>query len=842
VAPDGTVWLPVNQCAGSQGGVFSTDGGTTWTEFKVPGAVSQTNGADPSIAIDDKSNIYYSYVNSEKVPTGQPAEGHPRVVAGHLNADNTITWSTPVDLGTTHGIKNAAEIEAVGGSTGRAAVGFIASDVPGDYQALSYPGRWYAFIATTYDGGNTWTTVNATPNDPVQSHTGVWQQGGGAQDRNLLDFNEITVDDKGRVLYGYSDGCVTTGCIADTAGNDFTAYMRVARQSGGRSIFASFDGKTDTTVAVPAKAACLSGLRDASGSHLTWKAPDNGGAEITNYYIYRGTVAGGENFTTPIGQSTGKTTYTDATADPAVPDYFYVVKAITSAGFGAVSNEIDLKLSNTPVVIQTPCALPGLTVLTDKPNDELDSVPAHDVQLLAIGEPFAFGDKLVFTLKVQSLATLPPATEWPITFTGANGTKYTVQMTTLQADDPANPTISTNPEFQVGPSSGTLVAADPASKYTPDGTITIVVPKSSVGSPKIGDKLTAFLVRITAGLITPDNMPDSLAPSGSYTVVGNATFCAPNAAPTAILSGTPDHGPAPLTVNFTGSGTDPDNDAIASYTFDFGDGSPVVTQTSPTISHTYNAAGEFRAQLQVTDARGKLSTNTALFPVDVSAVLRNISTRANVQTGDNVLIGGLIISGNSPRTIVVRGIGPSLKANSLPLAGALQDPTIELHNSSGIVATNDNWKTDDATGQSQQAAVENTGLAPTDDRESAIVKSLSPGLYTVVMRGAGSSTGLGVVEAYDVDPTGVSKLANLSTRALVGTGDNIVIGGFIVGPTNAANMKLLLRGIGPSLSNSNVPSPLQDPVLDVRDSNGNRIGSNNDWKDSQQADRNRADR
>ena len=108
-----------------------------------------------------------------------------------------------------HGIINAAEIEAVGGSSLRAAVGFLGTNVPGDYQALAFPGKWYAFIATTYDGGVTWTTVNATPNDPVQSMTGVWQQGGGAQDRNLLDFNEITVDDKGHVLYGYSDGCVT---------------------------------------------------------------------------------------------------------------------------------------------------------------------------------------------------------------------------------------------------------------------------------------------------------------------------------------------------------------------------------------------------------------------------------------------------------------------------------------------------------------------------------------------------------------------------------------------------------------------------------------------------------
>ncbi len=175
VAPDGAVWLPVPQCSGMQGGVFSTDAGTTWHTFQVPGAISQRTGADPSIAIDADSTIYYSYVNNEPVAQGQPPEGHARVQVGHLDAvSNTISWTNNFDLGATHGIVNAAEIEAVGGSSGRAAVGFLGTNIVGDYQALSFPGSWYAFIATTYDGGKTWTTVNATPNDPVQG-----------QDRNL---------------------------------------------------------------------------------------------------------------------------------------------------------------------------------------------------------------------------------------------------------------------------------------------------------------------------------------------------------------------------------------------------------------------------------------------------------------------------------------------------------------------------------------------------------------------------------------------------------------------------------------------------------------------------------
>src|SRR4029077_14597434 len=333
-APDGTVCFPVNQCAGRQGGAFSTDGGVTWHEFIVPNSISQAEGADPSIAIDSNSQIYYAYVNNQPVPAGQPLEGHARVAVGTLNkSTNTVTWSSDFDIGASHGIVNAAEIEAVGGTAGRAAVGFPGTDIAGDYQAISFPGKWYIFIATTYDGGQHWVTVNATPNDPVQHASGIWQQGGSHQDRNLLDFNEITVDKNGRVLYGYSDGCVTDGCIAGTAPNDFTAFMRVARQSGGKTLFASFDGSTDTTTALPPKPPCLSGTRDPSASHLSWKVPDNGGSDITGYQILRSTTSGAE---TVLVANTGNTkpSYDDTTALPSVAHYFYTVKAINSKGIG----------------------------------------------------------------------------------------------------------------------------------------------------------------------------------------------------------------------------------------------------------------------------------------------------------------------------------------------------------------------------------------------------------------------------------------------------------------------------------------------------------------------------
>jgi hypothetical protein len=629
VAPDGTVWLPVDQCHGLQGGVFSTDGGTTWNTFTIPNAVSQPQGADPSIAIDSDSTIYYSYVNNEPVQAGNPPEGHARVVTGH-RVGTTVNWTNYVDLGATHGVVNAAEIEATGGSSGRAAVGFLGTNVNGDYQANSFPGKWYAFIATTYDGGATWTTVNATPNDPVQNMTGIWQQGGGAKDRNLLDFNEMTIDDKGRVLYGYSDGCVTPACIAGAAADDFVADMRVARQSGGKTLLASYDSNTDTTTALAPKPPCLSGTRDTSASHLTWKTPDNRGSAIVNYLIFRGTTSGNE---VQIGQTgVPKNSFEDTSADPNVAHYFYEVKAVNSSGtpVSNVSNEIDLPISAS--FLETPCSLPGLTILQDGSNDELDMVAAHDVKKLSIGEPFAFAsNKVVFTLKVQSLATVPPSTEWPIKFDAPDGNNYTVQMTT----DPADGATVATPLFQVFKTGSLppLPAADSASNFKPDGTITIVVPRSAIGSPIVGSQLKNFIVRVTVSQsITPDNMPNNLTPTGSYTLVGNA-FCAPNTAPLANLVAHPHGQPAapptgdpPITIDFDGSGSsDADaGDTVASYTFDFGDGSAPVTQSTPTISHTYTTNGDFGATLKVTDSRGKISSNTALVDIGVELPLDHI--------------------------------------------------------------------------------------------------------------------------------------------------------------------------------------------------------------------------
>ena len=208
----------------------------------------------------------------------------------------------------------------------------------------------------------------------------------------------------------------------------------------------------------------------------------------------------------------------------------------------------------------------------------------------------------------------------------------------------------------------------------------------------------------------------------------------------------------------------------------------------------------------------------------------NLATRMQVQTGDNVLIGGFIITGPAEggRFIVLRGIGPSLAAAGI--GGALPDPIIELHYPNGMVGANDNWR----DGGSPDT-IQEIGLAPGSDLESAMLERLKPGNYTVVLKGRNNTTGVGLIELYDVTPENnpAVRLANVSTRGLVGTGENVMIGGFIL---NGNGGKVVVRAIGPSLTGAGIANALSDTVLSLRDGNGAEVAGNDDWKTTQLAE------
>jgi hypothetical protein len=204
--------------------------------------------------------------------------------------------------------------------------------------------------------------------------------------------------------------------------------------------------------------------------------------------------------------------------------------------------------------------------------------------------------------------------------------------------------------------------------------------------------------------------------------------------------------------------------------------------------------------------------------------LGNIATRLPVQTGENVLIGGIIVVGDVPKRVIIRALGPSLGAQGV--GGALEDPVLELYEADTLLAANDNWR------EAQQEEIAGTGVAPGDDRESAIVRTLPPGNYTAILRGKADTTGVGLLEAYDLDQRPNSKLANISTRGFVGSGDQVLIGGFIVGPTT----RVVVRAIGPSLGNAGVAGALQDPTLQLVNSNGEVVRANDNWKGTQRAE------
>jgi hypothetical protein len=360
---------------------------------------------------------------------------------------------------------------------------------------------------------------------------GIWQQGGGKTQRNLLDFNEITVDDKGRVLYGYSDGCVTVGCIAGTAPNDFVAFMRVARQSGGKGLYAQFD------VAEPTKpkAPCLSGSRDQFGAHLTWKAPDNGGSNISSYRIFRGTSPGHEG-TTAIASTRGSVLkFDDSSALSSVPLYYYIVKAVNNKGASVASNEIAV-----PVVVPppppNPCKAPGVTLLTDPAGDSLSPEPGTDLLAASIAQQ---NGNLLFTIKTDpSLANQHPiGSAWYLAMKVPGATAGTFRYTGVRMEfTSAGPSFFS---YTPGPNSsggidGRFVdaeqPADPSSSYNAStGQIIIVVKPSDLGLAT-GSKIVGFVAgssqttdptnSLAGATEVWDSMPDSLTFTNNYTIVG----------------------------------------------------------------------------------------------------------------------------------------------------------------------------------------------------------------------------------------------------------------------------------------------------------------------------------
>jgi hypothetical protein len=244
----------------------------------------------------------------------------------------------------------------------------------------------------------------------------------------------------------------------------------------------------------------------------------------------------------------------------------------------------------------------------------------------------------------------------------------------------------------------------------------------------------------------------------------------------------------------------------------------MVVDASGAYIFVSTSANNFGGQLRVYPT-GRGTAPSA--PANPDHSVLNVSTRLRVDAGDNAGIGGFIINGKTPKTVMIRALGPSLAKAGVP--GTLSDPVLEVYNSGGQqVGQNDNWN-------EHRAETVISGLAPTDEHEAALILTVEPGAYTAVVRGATASAGVAIVEVYDLTATDTgSKLANISTRGKVELGDNVMIGGFILG--GGQQTSIVVRAIGPSLANYGVGGALTDPVLEVYDGNGALLAQDDDWR------------
>lgn len=282
----------------------------------------------------------------------------------------------------------------------------------------------------------------------------------------------------------------------------------------------------------------------------------------------------------------------------------------------------------------------------------------------------------------------------------------------------------------------------------------------------------------------------------------------------------------PLQTTLNGIVTAPLGNAIIQWRLYSGPG-PVTfaNPASATTSVSFPQAGTYTLMLSANDGVHTVAYDAVVVHITAHNAIADISTRLQVQTGESVSIGGFIIASDFPKNVIVRGIGPSLSSGGV--YGSLADPVLELRDLDGnLLQTNDNWK------ETQEQAIRDTSLAPTNDLEAAILVSLQPGAYTATLSGKNGTSGVGLVEIYDLQQSPTSKLINISTRGFVGSDQDVMIGGLILSGTDPATV--LFRAIGPSLVAAGVGSPLADPLLELFDGQGARMAVNNNWRDSQE--------
>ncbi|HYR22721.1 MAG TPA: PKD domain-containing protein [Chthoniobacterales bacterium] len=674
VSPQGTVYIPNSSCGvgGVDGAAVSKDNGLTWNEFNVP---NSGGSQDPSLGIGQNNvgkppgqvpnTIYLGWIDSDN---------HAHI--SH-SGDEGATWSPSIDVSSILGVQSACFPVVVAGDDNRAAFGFLGTTTPGAgaFSDLNFHGIWHMYIATTYDGGNTYILVDATPNDPVQTGevclAGLSCPTTPVDPRNLLDFNDVNVDAEGRVVLAYADGCVN--CTNTYVSQSQSSHGTIARQSGGRRLFAAFDPVEPGLPGAPQLVSVVRQGGATPGVLVSWLEPDNGGSPITGYKVYRSTTSGTETFLASVSGNTN-TKYLDQTANSST-NYFYRVTALNDFNGDSIPDEGPFcrELSVSGGGGGTACEAPYLPVAPAGHAGNISPDPSQGeltIQNINMGEPFTScaDNSITFVMKVNTLdpgntgsPVLPANSEWQILFkvidTNGNPETVFVSMDTFPGSGtPAAPNIQYGRRDPCSMTCGTNDTAECFTQPNPpfscpkitasfdkNGTITFKLDVSTPltfaapGTPAVGTAFTwdARSPGTVLGVIPPATGTPvtgntfllagvfletvQTTSGGGYTRVGNQSCI--GGLPIARLSGMPTSGKAPLLVNFDASTSSDSNPCatINSYTLDFGDGSAPVTQASPMFSHTYNGNGDFPAKLTVKDTAGLTSTNVAQVVIQVGS-------------------------------------------------------------------------------------------------------------------------------------------------------------------------------------------------------------------------------
>jgi hypothetical protein len=608
----------------------------------------------------------------------------------------------------------------------------------------------------------------------------------------LDQFNNIATGYAGTVHFTSSDGNSTLPAN-NTLVSGTRTFGATLRTVGNQTITA-----TDTTNASVAGSSNSIAVGPGAATHYALAAPGS----ATPGAAFNFTVMALDAFNNTATTYTGTVHFTSSDGAALLPANY----TFAPADNGSHTFSATLNTAGNQSITATDTANASITATANIVDGQAPAITSANNTSFTVGTAGTFTITTTgFPTNASMVITETGALPAGVTFVNNNNGTATLAGTP-GANTGANYSITIKASNGIAPDatqSFTLAVLQPPAITSADHTT------FTEGSPG------TFTVT-TTGFPTGSSM--SITRSGN--LPAGVTFVNNNNG-TATLAGTPGPltgGTYPFTIGANNGVTPTANQSFVLTVVG------ITPTPTPSPTPTATATASPTATPTATPTASPTASPTAT-PTPTPAQALNISTRLRVDTGDKVMIGGFIITGNTAKPVVLRGLGPSLVAAGVPAGSVLNNPVIELHGASGaMIISNDNWKD-----SPQRSQIEGSIFQPTDDREAVIMATLPPAAYTVILQGVGGTNGIGLIEVYDNNQAVDSELANISTRGFVQTGNEVMIGGFVLGGANPTN--IAVRALGPSLTNSGLSNVLADPTLELYNANGTIMVSNDNWQD-----------